>query len=221
MARARRLPWPYISDTAKDAPQAGIFGFGMTLTSVAIFGVVVVNYGKVKRDIYALRGLGYARGLTRNRVALAFGVVAAPCLGLLATFDTTRTPGWHLIFVLVFFLACVVYLFMQTHIYALLVHAASKPADSRAHAALQAQRYMSLSTSLYWKRCVSAALLVCVTCYLPLGMYLVTDWYDYRNDVAVHTFRAVFQHLSVICLVLFFGTFVLDFGDLDLFVVQT
>ena len=159
--------------------------------------------------------------MKRNKAALVCGLIAAPCLGLLATFDTARTPRLHLLFVLVFFLSCVVFLFMTTHIYTLLVRAVSKSADDRAHAVLQAQRYISLRTSLYWKRCVSAALLVSVFCYLPLGMYLVEDWYDYRNDVAVHTFRAVTQHMSVLCLILFFGTFVFDFGDLDLFVVQT
>eukprot|EP00961_Rhodomonas_salina_P174603 2355101-Rhodomonas_salina.3 len=44
------------SDTAKDPPQAGMFSYGMTVTSCIIVWVVVINYGKVTAVPEALHG---------------------------------------------------------------------------------------------------------------------------------------------------------------------
>ena len=45
------LVYPYISETARDMPQTGFFGFGMTVTCMVMVGCAVLQYGKVKRDL--------------------------------------------------------------------------------------------------------------------------------------------------------------------------
>jgi hypothetical protein len=35
--------------------------------------------------------------------------------------------------------------------------------------------------------------MVAILLYLPVGMYLVTDWVDYSKDALTHTCRAVAQ----------------------------
>lgn len=213
------ISWPYISDTAKDMPQAGVFAFGMSVTSVVVIVIVVINYGKVKRDLYRLHGQLSGIGAKRNRLALTAGLVAAPNLGLLATFDTARSPQLHLLFVLLFFPCMIVYLFCTTSVYALLARSVDgKKSDEGAQHA--ARQYISLRTSLAWKRAICAVFLVFVTLYLPVGMYFVSDWHDYTRDATVHSLRAVCQHVCVLCLLGFFGTFWFDFGDLNFFIVQ-
>ena len=78
----------------------------------------------------------------------------------------------------------------------------------------------SLRSSLLWKRIVSTIFIVAVILYLPVGMCLVTDWYNYANDAYVHAFRAVSQHIAVLSLITFFGTYLIDFRDLNFFIVQ-
>ena len=40
------------------------------------------------------------------------------------------------------------------------------------------------------------------------------------KDQLVHTCRAVCQHICVVCLILYFGTFYFDFGDSNLVLLQ-
>ena len=49
-----------------------------------------------------------------------------------------------------------------------------------------------------------------------------SDWVPNSDDWTwvVHTCRAACQHAAVLCIVLFYGTFYLDFGQLEFFVVQ-
>ena len=246
------IPWPYISDTAKDAPQSGLFAYGLTVVSAIIGIVTVINYAKISIDLdlsasnaendsgdmvrpgssniarQTLSSESNANqeksccGRSRNRLALIAGFVAAPNLGLLACFDTQRSPDLHLLFVLLFFLPCVVYLFAIKSVYELLLARAerSKSDGSMADDAHSFKSYTSLRTSLAWKRLICNIFLVSVTLYLPVGMYFVTDWYDYSKDLVVHTCRAVAQHVSVLCLCAFFGSMYFDFGDLEFIVVQ-
>jgi len=219
------IPWPYISDTAKDPPQAGMFSYGMTVTSCIIVWVVVINYGKAKNDIDLMYppdtdGLGSRR----NFAGLVAGLISAPNLGLLACFDTRRTPGLHLLFVVLFFIPCIAYLFIVKSLYELLLvrakTRAQKKEDQEPGHEVPYKSYTSLQTSLRWKRLICNVFLVAVTLYLPVGMALVSDWQDYSNDVAIHTARAVAQHVSVFCLCCFFGSMYYDFGALEFFIVQ-
>eukprot|EP01103_Thecamoeba_quadrilineata_P008904 TRINITY_DN18611_c0_g1_i1.p1 TRINITY_DN18611_c0_g1~~TRINITY_DN18611_c0_g1_i1.p1 ORF type:complete len:280 (-),score=34.39 TRINITY_DN18611_c0_g1_i1:16-855(-) len=200
--------WPYLSDTGKYPPESAIFGFGMTLTSVWICIVVILNYGKVKRDLERRGDLNRSRiGKRRNRLALICGLVSAPFLGLLAVFDTERSPELHLYFVLVFFPAIITYCFVNTSVYSFL---------AKIH-----RNNSALKKSVIAKRWCCYALLFFTTLYLPVGLSLVSDWYNYQNDVVVHTFRAVTQHLSVLCLVFYLSSFWFDFGVLRMTVTQT
>ena len=55
--------------------------------------------------------------------------------------------------------------------------------------------------------------------YLPVGVYLVSDYLAdvyLPEDVYIHAGRAVCQHLAVISIILFYGTFYYDFGELNL-----
>ena len=88
---------------------------------------------------------------------------------------------------------------------------------ARAGAPFTVVEYARLQRSLLWKRVICIVFLLSVVLYLPVGMCLVTDWYDYSNDALIHSFRAVCQHVAVLCLLLFFGTFCVDFGDLNFF----
>ena len=133
-------------------------------------------------------------------------------------FDTARSPALHLIFVLGFFPFMLAYVFVNTSVYRIIL----KHRKSRLAKATKPQKSLRmLETSVFCKTLCCYLLLLFVTLYLPVGMSLVSDWYDYRNDVAIHTFRAVFQHLSVLCLVFYFGSFWFDFGTLRMTVIQT
>jgi hypothetical protein len=194
------IPWPYISDTAKDAPQAGAFAFGMTVTACLVVVIVVLHYGKLKNDLSVLHD---SKGMRRNKLSMICGLVAAPNLALLACYDTARTPGLHMLFVLGFFPACVVYLFAVTSLYKLIVH------DMRTRrcdddSSVTKTRWISLRTSLKYKVLICNCFLVSVSLYLPIGLCLVSNWYNYAEDVYVHTMRAISQHISVALLVLFF-----------------
>ncbi len=74
------------------------------VTSCVLIWVVVINYGKIKNDIGALSCS--AEGRKRNRTALLFGLMAAPNLGLLASFDTRRSPDLHLVSIFLSTLVC-------------------------------------------------------------------------------------------------------------------
>ena len=211
------LYWPYISDTAKEMPQAGLFAYGMSVVSVLLLLVVLINHGKVKLNLYALaegeEGT-YVKGLRRAKVARAAGCIAAPGLGLLACYDTARAPALHLVFVLAFFAPCLVYCGCMMSVYSLMARRLHERRQ-KLHRSIPRLSYVSLETSLRWKRRIALAFAFFFTLYLPVGMSLVTNWFDYTKDVKVHTFRAVCQHGSVIALLFFFGTMWHDFGDLQ------
>jgi len=219
--------WPYLSDTGKTPPESAIFAFGLTLTCVLIAVVVVLNYGLVKREITIngsiiedLHKMGESdgwKGWRRNRVAMILGLCASPFLGLLAVFDTGRTPGLHMIFVLGFFPFMIAYVFTNTSVYHILLEHKKR----RVHKMSNKKSLSNLEISVKVKRWCSIFLAFFVTLYLPVGMYLVTDWYNYSNDKFIHTFRSVTQHLSVLCLIFYFGSFWFDFGTLRMTIVQT
>lgn len=111
----------------------------------------------------------------------------------------------------------IAYVFVNTSVYRILLE----------HKRTRYRNQVASSSSLRdLERSVQAKAICCyalsffVTLYLPVGMSLVSDWYDYRQDVAIHTFRAVMQHLSVTCLVFYFGSFWFDFGNLKMSVIQ-
>merc|ERR1712096_101216 len=118
-----------------------------------------------------------------------------------------------MVFVLLFFVPMLVYFGCVVSVYRLLV-ARQEERARKGKPRLPRKSYVSLHTSLRWKQRIVGAFTVFFTLYLPIGMYLVTDWHHYERDVAVHTFRAVTQHLAVLCIILFFGTMWHDFGDL-------
>jgi len=221
--------WPYLSDTGKSPPESALFAFGLTLTSVWLVAIVTLNYGRIKREIIShgsfAEGLNKKesegfKGWRRNKIALVLGLMSSPFLGLLAVFDTARSPALHLIFVLGFFPFMVAYVFVNTSVYRIILkHKKSRLANSASKKAQDSLRMLEIS--VFCKTLCCYLLLVFVILYLPVGMSMVSDWYDYRNDVAIHTFRAVFQHLSVLCLVFYFGSFWFDFGTLRMTVIQT
>jgi hypothetical protein len=207
------LYWPYLSDAAKNPPEAAIFAFGLTITCMLLVMCVVINYGYIKKNIES-RGehteLG-KKGTKRNKFALWCGLLSAPFLGLLAAFDTARTPALHIAFVLGFFPLVSAFLFVNTSTYALVLQ--------HAHATRHA-RLDVVQKSVRRKRMCCIALLVFVTLYLPVGMSIVTSWVDYSTEPGLHSFRAVCQHLSILCLLIYFGSFYYDFGDLRLRIMQ-
>ncbi len=65
-------------------------------------------------------------------------------------------------------------------------------------------RWVSAQTSLKYKVLICRFFLVSVSLYLPIGPCLVSNWYNYAEDMLVHTMRVVTQHISVALLILFF-----------------
>jgi hypothetical protein len=110
------LVYPYISETARDMPQTGAFGFGMTISSMFMIFCAVLQHGKVKRDLrHTTRG-----GAKRNFTALVVGIIAPPFLGLLAVYDTKRALMTHRFCVVAFFLLTMIYMVLVLNIYELL-----------------------------------------------------------------------------------------------------
>ena len=175
----------------------------------------MLNYGRVKREIERrqfVSALGMS-GWKTNRIALFLGAISSPFLGLLAVFDTERSPQTHLLFVLLFFPLMVAYVLVNNRVHGIVSEHLRSTSQSSDVLAL-AERSLRLKTA------IAKVLIFFVALYLPVGMSLVTDWYDYRNDVTIHTFRAVCQHICVVCLMCYFGTFFLDFGDLTMTIIQ-
>lgn len=59
--------------------------------------------------------------------------------------------------------------------------------------------------------------------YLPIGMSMVSDinQIGYNPaDVYIHAARAVCQHLAVVSIILFYGTYYYDFGELKFYLVH-
>lgn len=258
------LLYPYISETARDMPQTGAFGFGMTISSMFMIFCAVLQYGKVKRD------LGHTtRGSKRNFTAMVLGVIAPPFLGLLAVYDTKRALTTHRVCVVVFFSLTMIYMVLVLNIYELLagrsglasqitgdmqrqpsiakldsVSGGSNTgikADSdgenmpgrtrRSKYCRQQKRHQRCSTaptfkqlqnvrfSLKAKRTIALFFFLVTVLYLPVGVYMCSDAYTdsyLREDVYIHAGRAVCQHLAVISIILFYGTFYYDFGELNL-----
>lgn len=259
------LIYPYISETARDMPQTGAFGFGMTISSMFMIFCAVLQYGKVKRD------LGHTtRGSKRNFTAVILGVIAPPFLGLLAVYDTKRALTTHRVCVVVFFSLTMIYMVLVLNIYELLAGGTrlvsqlggdltGKTGDNlrnnsggcdggdgikadsdgenlsmrrkRSKYCRQHKRQQRCSTaptfkqlqnvrfSLKAKRIIAIFFFTVTVLYLPVGIYLCSDAYtdDYLEvDVYIHAGRAVCQHLAVISIILFYGTFYYDFGELNL-----
>ena len=206
----------------------------MTVTACLVTVIVILHYGKLKNDLSVLQN---AQGMRRNTVSMLCGLFAAPNLALLACYDTARTPALHLLFVLGFFPASVVYLFTITSLYKLLVGDMQRRRCDDSSAVTKT-RWVSLQTSLRYKLLICRCFLFSVTLYLPVGLCLVSNWYNYADDMCVqalplpavilcnmlrryvHTMRAVTQHISVALLVLFFGSCYWDFGSINFFLVQ-
>ena len=248
------LLYPYISETARDMPQAGAFSSGMTVTSMVMVGCAILQFGKVKRDLAvattaaappATTAATQPAGTRRNLTSLITGIVAPPFLGLLACYDTRRAPSAHRACVVVFFVGTMVYMFTTLSLYE---HLASQCSDgggsgaaaaaavvaassqSAASAALErrraAEREPNVRFSLRIKRVIAAAFVVFTLLYLPIGAYMckqplaIVEGYNEPGDIPIHAARAACQHCAVICIILYYGTFYYDFGDLKLYLVN-
>ena len=185
------LVYPYISETARDMPQTGLFAFGMTISVMMMECCAILQYGKVKRDI---RG-GNAPipvGAKRNFVALLTGLVAPPFLGLLACYDTRRALNTHRACVVIYFTLTIIYMFTTLSIYSYLGQidgkkgfgsAANSPTKfnsrAEAHALDVAHHERSpkpdVHLSLRLKTYIASLFAVLTTFYLPVGfMYVGT-----------------------------------------------
>lgn len=230
------LIYPYISETARDMPQTGGFGFGMTVTCMVMVACAVLQFGKVKRDLDATsvaeaRDVAtntWPKGSRLNLTGLIAGLIAPPFLGLLACYDTMRAPLTHRVCVIVFFSLTTLYMFTTLSIYEYLasdayyteVRAAGKGRGGPAADALS-----KLRSSLKMKRAIATIFVVCTVFYLPVGHAMCkvqAVGADYApEDARLHAARAVCQHLAVICIILYYGTFYYDFGELNLYLVNT
>jgi hypothetical protein len=212
------LRWQYISDLGSQQPEAGVMALGMVSTSVLIFSVIIINYGKVKNNLALV---GATRGWKRNAFCAFSGAVGAPSLGASATFDTLRSPRLHLFFVVCFFLSSMFYIISMTNIYALLSQLEDEmETESKDLSRLQASRWITLTQSVEYKRYFSALFCVSTFLYLPVGASMVTSMSDYSKDTKLHEYRVLAQYASILSIVLFYFTIYLDCGNFQLFIVQ-
>ena len=249
------LVYPYISETARDMPQTGFFGFGMTVTCMVMVGCAVLQYGKVKRDLGVTQAEQgpWPVGTRRNLTSLITGIIAPPFLGLLACYDTARALQTHRVCVAIFFTLTMVYMFTTLSIYAYLASDAYreavdavtaarsgdsdgsggrpgtprlfKPAPESPSSKARRQKYEpNVRFSLRIKLAIAASFVVLTLVYLPIGIWLCKrpfgQGYTEPADVWVHAMRAMCQHLAVMCIILYYGTFYYDFGDLNLYLVN-
>lgn len=228
------LVYPFISETARDMPQTGFFAFGLTITSMFMIICAVLQYGKVKRELKQSDV-----GSKRNTVALVVGIVAPPFLGLLACYDTKRALNTHRACVVIFFTLTMVYMLTILSIYHLLagrttlkevMEAYKKDDDGRSYekrrrgsCTASPKEIQNVKFSVKVKTIIFL-LFSCLTLfYLPIGMSMVSDIHEVGynpKDVYVHAARAVCQHLAVVSIILFYGTFYYDFGDLKFYLVH-
>ena len=210
------LRWPYVSDFGVQQPEAGVMAFGMVATSVAIFSVIIINYGKIKNNL-ALVGSG--RGWKRNVTCAVCGVIGAPSLGASACFDTARTPRLHFLFVMTFFVTSGLYLFFMTNIYMILLKYEPQY-ESKELTRLQQSRWITLKSSVKYKQLFGAMFVLSAFLYLPVGGMMVSDFSDYTKDTLIHEYRVLAQYTSVASIILYYSSFYWDFGNFQLFLVQ-
>ena len=211
------LIYPYISETARDMPQTGFFGFGMTITSMFMVLCAVLQYGKVKRDIRTPNE-PYPRGSKRNLVAVISGMIAPPFLGLLACYDTKRALLTHRVCVIIFFTLTTAYMFTTLSIYSYLASDDFLKKNTPKRANVDNVKY-----SLKLKTNIATSFVLLSTFYLPIGTYLCRDPFgaEYtQEDVYLHAARAMCQHLAVVMIILYYGTFYYDFGNLNLYMIK-
>ena len=181
------LRFPYVSDLASTQPAAGCMALGLVLTSVLIFCVVILNYGKIKNNLALV---GANDGYKRNIFCALCGLIGAPALGAAGCFDTTRTPKIHLYFVCVFFLTSLIYVLFVTNLYIKLLNfekAIRYP--SKELIRLQTSRWMSLLTSVRCKMFICFIYSLFTILYLPVGLYMISDLNDYSKETEYHQYR--------------------------------
>lgn len=223
------LVYPFISETAREWPQNGAFGFGMTVSCMFMISCAILQYGKVKRDI----GPGGV-GSKRNLGALIAGIIAPPFLGLLGCYDTLRAPGTHRFCVVVFFSLTCGYMLtivsIYSHLAGLSVLAERELAMQGEPTSYRSSRRCSASAteiknvrfSVKVKQLLTTLFFGFSFFYLAVGPYMCQDMFAdkyHEDDVMIHAARAAGQHCAVICIILFYGTFYYDFGDLNLYLV--
>ena len=227
------LPYPYLEDVVKHTPQAAYFSFGMTVTSFLMILTMVTNYGKVKNELGLVTGVVVnPPGTKRNVASMICGLVGTPFLGMLACADAARMPTEHIVCSYMFFGPTIAYMFLQTSLYKTLL-------DSRLQEIVK-RRHYKLRMSVLAKRLLCIFFTIFTAIYLPIGMLVAPAklvlptlsreypalgafevyLYEYGDDWAVHTVRAICQHLAIWCIISFYTTFYLDFGNLEFFIVQ-
>ena len=174
-----------------------------------------LQHGMVQQHL-AAAGAGVGQWLhVASRIT---GLAAPPFLGLLACYDSRRAPELHDTCVIIFFTGTIVYMYTTLYLYTYLASDAYRKTviDQDTAAQLPLVRY-----SLFMKRAIARAFVVFTTLYLPVGAALCSM--SMLPDPArrqLHSLRAVCQHLSVLCIMLFYGTFYYDFRGRTLFVVH-
>ena len=155
-------------------------------------------------------------------------MIAPPFLGLLACYDTKRALNTHRACVIVFFLLTIVYMFTTLSIYRYLAtmevrsshrSARGKTTSPSAGHKSPEEEIHNVQYSLKLKSIIALIFVLLTTFYLPIGTYLCSDPFstEYnKEDVYIHAARALCQHLAVVCIILYYGTFCLDFGNLQL-----
>ncbi len=181
------LKLPYVSDLANTQPAAGFMALGLVLTSVLIFCVAILNYGKIKNNLALV---GANTGYKRNIFCTLCGLLGAPALGAAGCFDAARMPRTHLTFVCVFFISSSVFVVLVTNLYLKLLNfetATRHPTKELIR--LQTSRWISLPLSVRCKVILSCVYTIFTILYLPIGLYMVSDVNDYSKDTENHQYR--------------------------------
>eukprot|EP00043_Microstomoeca_roanoka_P018150 m.193088 g.193088 ORF g.193088 m.193088 type:complete len:260 (-) comp16776_c10_seq6:377-1156(-) len=195
------LTWPYISDTGRDRPEHIIFAIGLTLSAV-----LYVATWKLVVDFLKTLLTDETSKCTRISVIIIFGmqILAGIGLALLSIFDTRNYPTTHLISAVAFFVLAILGNTMTTIIY----WKNSSDKEPEVHRRAKIKLVILIFTWLLF------------LIYIPIGLPLAkstyveaTKLYDYSEDVPTNTMRSVTQFFTVICLLLFMGSWTLEFRD--------
>lgn len=212
------IPWPYISDTGREAPMYYVFAVGCTTTALLLAAVVVIYW----RLVYVAPS-----GMCCSPSDVALGgvvctVVASICLVLLACLSTIEYADAHAYSAYVFFVAITVAMVLFT----VADRGGRAPG---ALAAMQRAGRVRLGVLVFYA--------VAFVVYLPVGLAVNCAWErfstedclamnlgaDYCASIALESspgstklwnygtcpstnlMRSVSQFLCVVCIILYFG----------------
>eukprot|EP00035_Acanthoeca_spectabilis_P032923 m.21151 g.21151 ORF g.21151 m.21151 type:complete len:295 (-) comp5660_c0_seq1:70-954(-) len=223
--------YPYFSDTGRDPPAHSVFATGLTLAAIGIAvgnvaGAVCYRGVLAEMIIPPIETCGCRSPATVLITAAGFGVLSAPCLALLAIFDTCHYPTLHNFSAYLFFTFTIV------------GFVCNSIGTGRMRKMAGGAMLVVLRRSVRAKAAVSSVFVLAFLLYLPIGLAVActpghvsytdcidkglgegycadrrgaggtsqneTCLWDYEECAATNTLRSSTQHICVVCILLYY-----------------